>query len=377
MFKPKFSSSGGSFKANFASSKNNFDSEFNHLQIIKGEDGFSPLVDIQEDENGYTINITDKDGTESFEITNGVDGYTPIKGVDYFDGIDGINGKDGTDGRDGVDGKDGIDGYTPIKGVDYFDGKDGVNGIDGRDGKDGYTPIKGIDYFDGTNGRDGIDGKDGKDGIDGKDGYTPIKGTDYFTEEDVQEIVDKVAEEMPTPVTSWNDLTDKPFGEDTENITLTEFVAPMFLSFANGQTSAFEAALGMAITASGGFVEGKTYGVSLDGEIYECICAPLSTPFSGTLYELKAVGEHGVNVYCSIASYYHYVSAPVTDGTYSVAIYEMTRGIKRLDEKFLPDSVVLESELEAKGYQTEEQVTALINNAISNLPKYNGEVEEI
>ena len=32
----------------------------------------------------------------------------------------------------------GTNGYTPIKGIDYFDGKDGV---------DGYTPIKGIDYW--------------------------------------------------------------------------------------------------------------------------------------------------------------------------------------------------------------------------------------
>lgn len=40
----------------------------------------------------------------------------------------------------------GKDGYTPVKGVDYFDG------IDGKDGKDGYTPIKGIDYFDGEMG---------------------------------------------------------------------------------------------------------------------------------------------------------------------------------------------------------------------------------
>lgn len=70
----------------------------------------------------------------------GEDGYTPIKGVDYFDGKDG---------------------YTPIKGVDYFDGRDG------------YTPVKGVDYFDGKDGRDGQngkDGKDGKDGINGKDG---------------------------------------------------------------------------------------------------------------------------------------------------------------------------------------------------------------
>jgi hypothetical protein len=30
----------------------------------------------------------------------------------------------------------------------------------------------------------------------------------------------------------------------------------------------------------------------------------------------------------------------------------------------IPDSVVLESELDAKGYQTEAQVTAIINNAL-------------
>lgn len=38
----------------------------------------------------------------------------------------------------------GEDGYTPQKGVDYFDGEDGK---DGKDGEDGYTPVKGTDYF--------------------------------------------------------------------------------------------------------------------------------------------------------------------------------------------------------------------------------------
>lgn len=45
-----------------------------------------------------------------------------------------------------IKGPKGKDGYTPVKGVDYFDGKDG------------YTPVKGIDYFDGE---DGVDGKSG------------------------------------------------------------------------------------------------------------------------------------------------------------------------------------------------------------------------
>jgi hypothetical protein len=33
-------------------------------------------------------------------------------------------------------GPQGEAGYTPVKGVDYFDGKDGLNGKDGKDGKD-------------------------------------------------------------------------------------------------------------------------------------------------------------------------------------------------------------------------------------------------
>lgn len=47
----------------------------------------------------------------------------------------------------GEPGKDGKDGYTPQKGVDYFDGKDGQNGSPGADGK---TPVKGTDYWTDT-----------------------------------------------------------------------------------------------------------------------------------------------------------------------------------------------------------------------------------
>ena len=151
-----------------------------------GVDGFSPSVDIQNINDGYRITIVDKDGTNTFDVLDGKsgadgngikytvlnsdytltltfddgttyttpsirgeDGYTPVKGVDYFDGEKGEPGKDG---------------YTPIKGVDYFDG------VSGKDGADGYTPQKNVDYFDGKDGVDGKDGSDGKDGVDGKDG---------------------------------------------------------------------------------------------------------------------------------------------------------------------------------------------------------------
>ena len=77
---------------------------------------------------------------------------------------------------------DGKDGYTPVKGKDYFDGEPGVsathswNGtkltitsasgtssadLKGDKGEPGYTPKKGIDYFDGQPGKDGKDGDSG------------------------------------------------------------------------------------------------------------------------------------------------------------------------------------------------------------------------
>ena len=48
---------------------------------------------------------------------------------------------DGDPGIPGQPGEKGDPGYTPVKGVDYFDGKDGQPGADGR------TPVKGVDYF--------------------------------------------------------------------------------------------------------------------------------------------------------------------------------------------------------------------------------------
>ena len=133
---------------------------------------------------------------------------------------------------DGEDGQDGDDGYTPRKGVDYFDGKDGisptvsvskvgkvttititdVNGTktatiyDGADGSGGGGTGSGADGEDGigiasivqttkSTADDGVnvmtitltDGsvhtfevQNGSKGSKGDDGYTPVKGKDYF-----------------------------------------------------------------------------------------------------------------------------------------------------------------------------------------------------
>lgn len=117
---------------------------------------------------------TEEEWLESLHGPAGKDGYTPVKGRDYFDGAAGPKGEPG---------------YTPVKGKDYFDGKDGQKGADG------YTPVKGKDYFDG---KDGANGKDGAAGPAGKDGHTPIKGTDYFTDSDKAEMVNAVKAQLIT-----------------------------------------------------------------------------------------------------------------------------------------------------------------------------------
>lgn len=119
------------FNTKFSSSDDRFGSQFDGYEVIKGEDGFSPLVEISDIENGHRVQVIDVNGGKYFDVLNGRDGR---EGVDGRDGKDGAPGKDGVDGRDGKDGKDG---YTPVKGVDYFDGKDGKDGKDGAPGQDG------------------------------------------------------------------------------------------------------------------------------------------------------------------------------------------------------------------------------------------------
>lgn len=84
--------------------------------------------------------------------------------VQEFGVDDGAKGEKGDKGEQGIQGEKGADGYTPIKGVDYFDGLQGEKGEKGDKGEDGYTPIKGIDYFDGEQGIQGLKGDKGDAG---------------------------------------------------------------------------------------------------------------------------------------------------------------------------------------------------------------------
>lgn len=121
------------------------------LRTIQGESAYK--VWLAQGNNG-----SEQDFLNSLKGEKGKDGYTPKKGVDYFDGAD---GKDGINGRDGVDGKNGIDGKN---------GKDGAEGKNGADGQSAYQLWKALgntgseaDFLASLKGADGKDGEDGKD----------------------------------------------------------------------------------------------------------------------------------------------------------------------------------------------------------------------
>lgn len=75
----------------------------------------------------------------------------------------------------------GKDGYTPRKGIDYFEGKHGKDGKDGRDGKDGAMGPRGIP---------------GKDGEDGKDGDS----ANFDDDELYKKFVDRIIKEQPIDI---------------------------------------------------------------------------------------------------------------------------------------------------------------------------------
>lgn len=96
-------------------------------------------------------------------------------------------------------GEKGDDGYTPIKGVDFFTEQEiqqFANQIQNRikipkDGIDGITPQAGVDYPTNKQVRDEII-KHIPRMPKPENGKTPIKGIDYFTEQDIKEILAKL-----------------------------------------------------------------------------------------------------------------------------------------------------------------------------------------
>lgn len=83
-----------------------------------GVDGYSPSAKVETTTTGATITISDKNGTTTTTIANGKDGKVGEKGEAF-------RYEDFTEEQlASLRGKDGVDGYSPIKGTDYYTEED-------------------------------------------------------------------------------------------------------------------------------------------------------------------------------------------------------------------------------------------------------------
>lgn len=215
------------FGVKFQENEKKFDTSFKSVNVVQvpgkdGEDGFSPIVETTETDNGHQITITDVNGEHSFEVLNGKDG---IDGRDGEQGPKGEQGEIGSQGPQGLQGPKGEvgpkgdkgdigpqgeqgiqgpkgdkgdkgdigpEGPTGPKGDTGEKGEKGDKGDKGEQGPIGLTGPEGPAGKDGKDGERGPQGPRGEQGPQGEDGYTPQKGIDYFTEEDLAFINPKV-----------------------------------------------------------------------------------------------------------------------------------------------------------------------------------------
>lgn len=167
---------------------------------------------------------------------------------------------------------------------------------------------------------------------------------------DEKYIPDTIARASEVP-TSYNDLTDVPVKETITTVFTEQSVTVTgtMVWFLNKE---IDLSLNLIIFDGQEYSVNGTYYSAFrvygNGSLVSSTLVDNEMPFA-LAYDLL---NYSLSLYASA-------------GTHTISAYK--RDLVFLNEKFLPDVVVLESELEAKGYQTQEQVTELINNALGEI----------
>ena len=98
--------------------------EFNVMNGANGDDGYSPTVTVTEIDGGHRVTITEKNGDKTFDVMDGARGAPGAKG----DKGDAFTYADFTTEQlaslKGAQGDPGNNGYTPVRGTDYWTAAD-------------------------------------------------------------------------------------------------------------------------------------------------------------------------------------------------------------------------------------------------------------
>lgn len=144
----------------------------------------SPVANVTKTEDGAIIYIKDANGQTQVEIKNGDPGYTPRKGVDYFDGAQGPIGPAGPEGPKGEKGDAGEQGPVGPQGPVGMNGTSvyitNINESTADSGNNTVTFSDGktLNIKNGSRGSKGDTGDKGEKGDAGSKGETGEKGKD-------------------------------------------------------------------------------------------------------------------------------------------------------------------------------------------------------
>ena len=226
-----------------------------------------------------------------------------------------------------------FDGYTPVKGVDYFDGDKGdpftyedftPEQLAALKGADGRTPETGVDYFDGVNGKsayqiavdNGFIGTEAEwlaslRGADGKDGMQP----DWNQNDDTQpDYVKNRPFYMGDPVEAVLVEESTISFVEHNGLYMTEF------------PSTFEATVG------------ETYKVSWDGTAYECHCVDIEGNLCiGNPSILGKGSDTGEPFVMQVYNGQGIVIGTLdTSASHTLSINGFAQEVVKIDEKYLP-----------------------------------------
>lgn len=159
-----------------------------------------------------------------------------------------------------------------ISKIPMVQGKQGEQGIQGIKGDDGYTPVKGQDYYTESEVNFVIsyiqskvtNGIDGSNGIDGKNGYTPVRGVDYWTAKDQEKILQSVISKIPKPIDGISPRTE----DIVNNVVLELKKNPPHLQDIKGTKELIEFLKLGGFRGGGGSGGGTTSPLTTKGDLY-------------------------------------------------------------------------------------------------------------
>ena len=192
-----------------------------------GEDGFSPVANVQQTADGAVITITDKDGTTTATVTNGADGedgVSPTVSVSKSGKVTTLTIADATDTKtatinDGADGDDGVG----IKSVAQTtttteDGGSNVVTVTLTDNTTATFTVK-----NGSKGQKGDDATVTADSIRDALGYTPANVSDVF-ENALQPTFTNVFDTVEIEYGKIIGVTDMTVGDTSANLATTGYI---------------------------------------------------------------------------------------------------------------------------------------------------------